>query len=292
MNVASQTQSSRKLLPTWWVSLALAGTLGGVLYLITSSLPFLVSSPTTDSHFGALNSCVLKNLAAPRLGFAVSWDVKNLVSYSASELVWCHADGRAQKHSLQGITRAAFDGQGTLWLATRASADQPPQLLYWTDQPEPSLLAQFAPTTLVGAKEGVVILDVAGQVTSLRKTGEVAGSTPLKQGLVSPTGLIANDDGSLVLLVAATGVFAFRATDAAEVRRESPCPVEYAWWLPNGTTARLACAPDRSWALDVDMRSGASEKAQLQHVGASTLLPLSGLYVESCDALPCTASAP
>ncbi|MBX7112857.1 MAG: hypothetical protein K1X64_00885 [Myxococcaceae bacterium] len=279
-------------MPTWWVSLALAGTLGGVLYLITSSLPFLVSSPTTDSHFGALNSCVLKNLAAPRLGYAVSWDLKNLVSYSASELVWCHANGDAQKHSLQGITRAAFDGQGTLWLATRASAEQPPQLLYWNEQAEPSLLAQFAPTTLVGVKEGVVILGVDGQVTSLRKSGQVAGSTSLKQGLTSPTGLIANDDGSLVLLVAATGVFAFQAHDATEVRRESPCPVEYAWWLPNGTTARLACAPNHSWALDVDMRSGTSEKAELQHSGPSTLLPLSGLYVESCDGLPCTAPAP
>lgn len=291
--MTSSPASSRKNLPTLWVSLALAGTLGGVLYLVSSSLPFLVSSPTTDPHFGALNSCALQELTAPRLGYAVSWDVKNLAVYSASQLLWCAGDGSRKHDGAQGITRATFDGEGTLWLATRASAQAPPQLQYWAkDEAAPKVLAQFAPTALIGTRHGVVILDVEGQVVALRKNGEVGGTTQLKHALNSPTGLIASDDGELVLLVAATGVFAFRAADAVEVRRESPCEVEFAWWLPNGSTARLACAPQMSWALDVDLRSGASEKAQLKNTGASMLLPGTGIYVESCDRLPCTASPP
>jgi hypothetical protein len=219
--------------------------------------------------------------------------MKNLAIYSASQLLWCTGDGKRKYDGAQGITRATFDGEGTLWLATRASAEQPPQLQYWSkDEAVPRVLAQFAPTTLIGTSHGVVILDVAGQVVSLRKNGDVGGTTALKHALESPTGLIASDDGELVLLVAATGVFAFRSADAVEVRRESPCEVEFAWWLPKSSLARLACAPQMSWSLDVDMKSGASEKARLKNVDPSALLPGSGVYVESCDRLPCTASPP
>lgn len=276
----------------WWMTLALAGTLGGVLYLITSSVPFLVSSPTTDPNFGALNSCVLKNLKALRLGYAVSWDRKQLVAFSAEELLWCKADGEPHRQALPGITQASFDGKGRLWLATRGSDEAPPQLwLSLAEQAKP-FSAPFAPTSLVGTKTGAVILDAKGQVTAIRSTTDVGGTTSLNYAVNSPTGLITSADGTMTLLVAGTGIFAFRSDTAELVRKESPCEVEYAWWLPNSSLARIACGPEKSWAIDMSLVSGASEKASLSNGGPSVLLPTTGIYVESCDRLPCTASPP
>ena len=47
---------------TLLVSLGMAAGFGAVVYLVSSSLPFLASSAVSDAHFGALNDCALAAL--------------------------------------------------------------------------------------------------------------------------------------------------------------------------------------------------------------------------------------
>ena len=88
-----RAKSSKPLAPsvvTLLITLGVAGSLGAVLYGVSSSLPFLASSSTADVNFGALNACAQRAVGT-RTGFAVAHDGRSLAVFSGAALVRCDA---------------------------------------------------------------------------------------------------------------------------------------------------------------------------------------------------------
>ena len=111
---------------TFLLSLAMATVLGVVVYVVTSTLPYLATSPTTDPNFGNQNHCLLTALPADRTGFAVFGT--EAVAYSGTRLARCAEHGPARLYDITGVTRASFDWKGALWLSRHAETNTPPEL--------------------------------------------------------------------------------------------------------------------------------------------------------------------
>jgi hypothetical protein len=92
--------------------------------------------------------------------------------------------------------------------------------------------------------------------------------------------------------VAGGGLFAFRAGNLAPVRAEAPCDAEFLWWHTRGTGALISCGPHESFALTLDVASGEREASPAKSRHRSALVPGRGVYVQSCEQLPCTAPPP
>jgi hypothetical protein len=292
----------RPALPAWLLvgTVGLAGALALIVYLAVTSLPYLASSPSTDPTFGALDACVLGALEQ-RTGFAVSRDAARVAAWSPDRLVECGPGDVAPRRAWPkpGITLGAYDGEGTLWLAQRASGTtdagearrDPPRLWAWRDGVSPAAVAELEVQGLAGTARGVVVLEASGQVSALDTSGAVAGSVALPTTDVRGAALGASGDGERVAVVVAGGVYVLGA-DAALRRAEAPCAVDFAWWLPGGHRALLACRPPGSLYLSVDLDSGRAEAAPRRARVHSSLVGPAGPWVERCDVLPCTAPPP
>ena len=83
-------------------SLIIAAALGLLIAVATTSLPYLVSSPTTDPHFGALNHCLTGALHGPRLGWAVAPDASRAAVYGPQAVAVCGRGGASVRLEVAG----------------------------------------------------------------------------------------------------------------------------------------------------------------------------------------------
>jgi hypothetical protein len=275
------------------LSLGTAAALAMMLYLASTSLPYLATSPTTDPNFGVLNQCLMTALGEPRVGFAVAADGTRAMTYGNEAIALCAqtADGGIAPPRVQpltGVTGATFDHLGTLWLATQEGA-------LWRLGPadeKATSVGDFAPIALAGHAQGVAGVDASGRVVSLVPSGAVLGVAQLPAPPTAGAAVASNVDGSLVAVTAGTGLFVYRTKDLSLVRAEGPCDVEFLWWLPQPGQALVACGPSASWALILDVESGRHEAAPGGERVRSSLVPGLKNYVQACEHLPCTAPSP
>ncbi len=267
------------------VSFVAAAALVFIVYAASTLVPYVMASPGADPTFGALNGCLLQALPQGRVGFAVSPDARIAASWSGTELALCtEADGGPSVRAVRkrGISAAAFDFSGALWVATDDG-------LYRLDASE-ERVGDVAAVALVGHALGVVALDGAGKLYSLARTGAALGFASLPAAPSGGATLAANADGTLVSVVAGSGVFVFRAADLSLVRAESPCAVDFLWWTSQPSRALVACRG--GWAIALQVESGGKEEAPARERLRSELVPERGVYVHGCDGLPCTAPPP
>ncbi len=268
---------------TLLITLGVAASLGAVLYGVSSSLTFLASSATSDVNFAALNACAQRAVAT-RTGFAVSHDARALAVFSGAQTARCSlgADGGATAEELvgvSGVTAAAFDFDGGLWLARDG-------LLHGD-----AGFDDVKPVALAGTKHGIVAVEANGRVLALRSDGDIAAVAQLPKAVDGSPQLIVSSDGERVALLVSGGVFVWDTATLNSVRAEAPCSVEAAWWLTRGHELLLECAPD--FALEWDVDSGEKTAApQKKGRPRSALVPGLQAYVSSCEQLPCTSAPP
>ena len=267
---------------TLLVTLGVAASLGAVLYGVSSSLTFLASSATSDANFAALNTCAQRAIGT-RTGFALSPDGRALAAFSGSQTARCEktSDGGAEPTDLgvTGVAGAAFDWDGGLWLAREG---------LWLGD---AGFADVVPVALAGTRHGIVAVEASGRVLALRGGTVIAAVAQLPRTVDGARELIVSSDGERVALPLAGGVFVWDTATLASVRAEAPCSVEAAWWLPGGHRLLLQCAPD--FALEWDVDTGAQTAApQKKDRSRSALVPGLGVYVSSCEQLPCTSAPP
>ena len=282
-------QRLERPLLTFLLSLVIAVCLGVVVYLVTSALPYMAASPTTDPNFGNQNHCLLTALPADRTGFA-AFGVEAL-AYSGSRLARCGEKGPARTLEVTGVTHASFDWKGALWYSRRAEPDQPPELWRWAEA-RPERAGEVTPVALVGTAFGVVTIDAAGRLVSLDGEKTVLGVAQLPKTPPSDVQLTVSADGARVAVVTSGGLFVYDAQRLGQILGEAPCSVEFLWWRKDGHRVLLSCGPEASWALDLNVDSAEREAAPKFARTRSELVPSRGLYVQECEHLPCTASSP
>ncbi len=287
-------------------SLLTAGALALVVYLASTSLPYLVTAPTTDPGFGKLNACLLQALPVGRLGYAVSPDGQHAAAFAGNTLVVCETqpsgEPTARTLPLSGARDAAYDFTNTLWVATEpmepaadAGASPPPAAGLWRiarNETHPVRVGDVAPISLAGHAQGVVVLEASGRLFSLSGADEVTGHAALPGPPTGDVQLTVDVEGERVALIAGRGVFAYRALDLRPLRAEGPCEAEYLWWSTEPGKAIVACGPKESWALTLQVDTGEREAAPPRTRVRSTLAQRAKRYVQSCEQLPCSAPAP
>nr|WP_307734674.1 hypothetical protein [Pyxidicoccus parkwaysis] len=266
----------------WPLTIAIAATLGLLVYTATTSLPYLISSPTTDPHFGALNHCLSRELPAPRLGWAVSPDASRAAVYGPRSVAVCGADGTATRLDVTGALAATFGGDNRLWVSAGGR-------LLREDHGALRSVGDFAPVSLVGHAGGVLALDEAGQLVSVSSEGSVLG-----QATVPGAGarLSVGASGRLAAVLNGGAVRLFDARTLAPLPAEPPCPVSTLWWLDAPEQLLIACAPDGMPAFTWDVRTGSHAPAAGTPATPARRLLGRALYVQGCDGFPCTAPAP
>lgn len=265
-----------------------AMALGLVLYLVTTSLPYIAGSPSADANFGELNRCLLEVLGEARGGFAVSPDGQRAAAFGGDTVALCErGPGKgARRLAFPGVSEVSFDFKGVLWLARE-------KLYRWGEKEAPELAGDFQPVAMVGHREGVAVVDSSGKVISVASEGQkVLGAAELPQPPVSGALLSVNGTGEFVALVASGGVFVYRAPGLELVRAEGTCEVEYLWWLAEPTRALLSCGPRDRWALTLDVGSGEREEAPKASRARSVWVPGVKAFTAACDNLPCTVAPP
>jgi hypothetical protein len=271
------------------VSLALTAMLGATLYLATSSLPFLASSPTTDPVFGALNAC-LHHAVPSRTGFTVSRDARQAAVWSTNTVARCSLDTdetREKSWRIPGVTVGAFDGAGVLWVVSQPGG-LTSTLLAVTDQ-GPTPHGETGAQGLAGTAQGLVVLEQDGRLVSLSTSGEGTGvaELPPNRGLR----LAVSADGTRVAVTGDGALRVYEAERLKPVRMEAPCEVATFWWLREGHRALVECGAD-GFALVLDVDRGAQDAATPRVRSRSTLAGPDGPFVEACDVLPCSAEDP
>lgn len=268
-------------LRSWALSLIIAAALGLLVAVTTLILPYLVSSPAADPHFGALNQCLMGVVQGPRLGWAVAPDASRAATFDARTVALCGKRGPATVLSTPGVTAITFDGEDRLWVATseRLLREEAGQL-------EP--VGDFAPVALAGHSAGVLAMDSQGQLLSISPQGAVLGQAKLP----AAGALSVGPGGTLAAVVVDGGVVAYEARTLTPLLAEAPCQVEGLWWLDAPDRVLLACGPGQGGALTLDLKTGRQTDAPRQVRTPARRLPGLALYVQGCDGLPCTAPTP
>jgi hypothetical protein len=259
----------------------MAAGLGLLVAVATTSLPYLISSPTADPHFGAVNHCLTAALHGPRLGWAVAADASRAATFGAHTVALCRQEGPPSVFSAPGASAITFDGDGRLWVATR-------ERLLREEAGQLMPMGDLAPVALAGHAAGVIALDAEGQLLSISPRGEVLGQARLP----APGALSVGPGGTLAAVVVDGGVMAYEARTLAPLRAEAPCRVEELWWLDTPEHVLLACGPRQALALLLDLRTGRQEEALHRPRAPARRLLDRALYVHGCEGLPCTAPAP
>lgn len=278
------------------VTIAAAATVGLSIYLVGSSLPYLMSSPAGDQRFGELNQCLIALVPEARAGFAVSPDGGKVAAYGASALGICSRQKGSDAVSSRaltfpGVTSASYDFAGVLWLAA-ARGPRPELWRLRQDQAEPERSQGVAPIALAGHAHGVAAVEATGRMASISETGIAQAVAQLPPAAAATVQLSSNATGELVSVIAGRSLFVYRASDLSLVRAESPCEVEFLWWLADPARALLSCGPAGSWAMELNVSTGERETAPKRERVRSALVPLLRTYVQGCELLPCAASAP
>jgi hypothetical protein len=277
---------------------AAAATLGTAIYLVSTSLPYLVDSAAADPEFGALNQCLISSLREPRAGFAVSPSGSAIAAYGASSVAVCEATALSNDggsgvagvlRPLAGISAASFDLRGTLWLAS-ARGPRPELFVAAAANAPLRRVGEFSPIALVGLASGAAVLDSTGRLClfSLNGSPEHCASVPAGSSAV----LAANSNASLLSMLADNTIQVFRSADLSQVRSESPCRAEFLWWLSDPAYALISCGPNADFALVMNVVTGERESAPRKDRPRSVLVPRVGKYVQDCERLPCSTPAP
>ena len=69
-----------------------AAVLGGIIYLTSTSLPYLEMSPTADPTWGAINACLLREVPQ-RVGFTVDATHTEAAGWNGEHLAACRIEG-------------------------------------------------------------------------------------------------------------------------------------------------------------------------------------------------------
>lgn len=263
-------------LATFVLSLGVAATLGALIYFVTSALPFLALTPTTDATFGRANACLAQTLPGPRLGFAISPDAGVVAAISGQGLALCEVhDGGLVLHQPRGGRALGYDGLGRLWL------DRGPEGLERLDDADGGVAVR----ALVGTAFGVVVLQEDGHLVSMAELGEVMAIAERVWPLDSK--LSVSSDGERLALTTSGGVSVHDARTLAALRTEAPCAVERASWLPGTRRLWLTCGPDAEGGLVLDAETGARDEVAKAPPAEVSPAP-SGVWVVGCEGLPCT----
>ncbi len=273
---------------TLLLSLALAATLGVLVYFSVTSLPYLASSPASDPTFGEINTCLLKGVPSGRVGFAVSFDARSAATWSHSTVARCTA-AVMQTWPLPGVTHLAFDKAGRLW-ATVDAADAGDARVLLLEGDAHLVRGDARAIQLAGVEDGVVVLEASGRLLSIKADGSVGGLVEL--GPLNAPALSASADGRRVAVTTGGGLYAFESSTLLKVRSEAPCDVEFLWWLRDGHRTLISCGPRASWAMSFDVDTAVQEIAPLRGRIPSVLAGPDGPWVQGCDVLPCTAIEP
>lgn len=285
--VQNRSRSQRAQLITLIVTGALTVALGGIIYLSVTSIPYLAVSPSTDPAFGKLNACLLA--AVPeRTGFAVSRDVTKAAAWSTHTLVICEGvpEPTPTSHALNGVTLGTFDGSGALWISQAPGDAEAPKVL----RLEAGKFVErgaFSPAAMAGTSNGIVALESQGQLIALAADGAVTAtrSMPL-QRLVH---LAVNSEGTHLALFGGGKFSVIDAKTLESTTAEAPCPVSWVWWRPGSPLLLVECVDIAIEINAMDSRSTLLEPRQRIH---SQLTGPTGVYVQSCDVLPCSATPP
>lgn len=274
----------------WPLTLVIAAGLGLLLYVSTTSLPYLIASPAGDAHLGALNDCLARQLnGATRLGWAVAPDASRAAVFGPRVVAVCGEDGSHSRLELPGATALAFDGERRLWAAAGG------HLLRERDGALLPVGDIAPPEWLSGHAGGVLALDATGQLVSVAPDGKVLGQAQVP----GPGGRLSIGPGGVLAAVEwGGGVIVYDARTLELVRAEAPCTVEFLWWLDTADQVLLACgapaSPDAPGpgSLRFDVRTGAREAVPARTRAPARRLSGRALYVQGCDGFPCTASPP
>ncbi|RJS18407.1 hypothetical protein DRW03_25110 [Corallococcus sp. H22C18031201] len=280
-------------LRAWSLTVVSSAALGLLLYVVSSSLPFVIVSPSSDTNLGALNRCLFRALGErTRLGWAVSPDASRAAVFGPRVVAVCDLQGGLFREEVPGATALTFDGAQRLWVAAghRLLREEGGAL-----RP----VGDFSPpVSLAGHASGVLALDASGQLVSVSPEGAVLGQVMLP----GPGGrLSVGPGGTLATVVWGGWVLAYEARTLTPLlpARAPPCPVESLWWLDAPSEVLVACvagtppdagAPQASFILDV--RLGTSRAAPSRPRAPARRLLGRALYVHACDGFPCTAPAP
>jgi len=275
---------------TLLLSVALAVTLGGVIYLATTSLPYLASSPSGDPTFGDLNACLLEQVPS-RTGFAVSRDASQVAAWSTSLVAVCSKQAGAvtsRQHAVSGVTVGAFDGAGALWVVSQPGGLT--STLLRLGASEPVEHGETGAVDVSGTGSGLVLLEHSGRLVALSREGAVTAVAQVKAARGQR--LAISGDGALVAVTGASHIEVFSTERLSPVRREAPCEVNGFWWLAGNHRAVVTCGPDDAFALVIDADTGAQEPAAPGRRAITTLAGAAGPWVQPCDLLPCTGASP
>ncbi|PZR05363.1 MAG: hypothetical protein DI536_32330 [Archangium gephyra] len=286
MTAPRRSPGSRLQAFTLALSIALAAVLGAIVYLAVTSLPYLATSPATDPVFGALNSCLLS--AVPeRVGFAVSRDNARASAFSHSRLVECAGTPPvATTWERAGLTHAAYDDEGALWVSTSSDDAGEAALL----RLEGGTLVERGPlraTAVVGVRGGVVALAADGSLVSIAGDGSVRARRELPSA--RNVNLAANADGALVALWGGGKLTVVNAGTLESTPAEVACSVSRVWWRPE---APLFLADCLDISVEVHALTSHSALVDARRRVPSTLTGPGGVYVQACDGLPCSVEAP
>ncbi|MFT3713736.1 MAG: hypothetical protein QM817_39255 [Archangium sp.] len=282
--VQSRSRSQRAQLITLIVTGALTVALGGIIYLSVTSIPYLAVSPSTDPAFGKVNACLLA--AVPeRTGFAVSRDVLKAAAWSTNKLVVCEGE-TATTHALSGVTLGTWDGTGALWISQAAGDAASPKVLR-LEKGEFVERGAFAPAAMAGTQNGIVALEPQGQLIALAGDGAVTATRTLP--LQRVVHLAVNSEGTHLALFGGGKFSVIDAKTLESTSAEAPCPVSWVWWRPGSPLLLVECVDIALEINAIDSRSTLLEPRQRIH---SQLTGPTGVYVQSCDVLPCSATPP
>ncbi|MCP3139617.1 hypothetical protein [Pyxidicoccus xibeiensis] len=265
----------------WPLTIAIAVALGLLVYVTTTSLPYLISSPTADPHFGALNDCLTRALPAPRLGWAVSPDASRVAVYGPQAVALCERGGGSRRLDVVGTLAATFGGDNRLWVSAGGR-------LLREEQGALRPVGDFAPVSLAGHASGVLALDEAGQLVSVSPEGGVLGqvSLPWPGGRLS-----VGAAGAFAAVLSEGALRLYDARTLAPMETQAPCAVESVWWLDVPERLLIGCAPSGP-AYTLDVRAGTQAPAGSRPATPARRLLGRALYVQGCDGFPCTAPAP
>ncbi len=264
------------------LTIVIAAALGLLLYVATTSLPYLISSPTTDPNFGALNYCLSHALPGARLGWAVSPDASRAAVYGPQAVAVCGRGGASARLEVAGALAATFDGDNRLWVSAGGR-------LLREDGAGLKPMGDFSPVSLAGHASGVLALDEAGQLLSVAPDGALLG-----QATVPGAGgtLSVGAGGALAAVLAEGALRVYDARTLAPLSAEPPCAVDDLWWLDAPQRVLVGCASEGSPAFTLDLRTGAREVAPVRPGTPARRLPGLPVYVHGCDGFPCTAPPP
>ncbi|WP_043710162.1 hypothetical protein [Corallococcus macrosporus] len=279
---ASAKEARQRRVGPWPLTVAISAALGLLVYVATTSLPYLISAPASDPHFGALNHCLSRLLQGPLLGWAVSPDASRAAIYGSQAMAVCTRAGGSRRMPLAGVLAVTFDAENRLWWSQAGK-------LWRDDAGTAKRVGDFSPVSLVSHGSGVLALDAEGQLVSVAPDGAVLGQVPVPG---PEARLSVGAEGAFAAVLDGPSLRFYEARTLTPLPVEPPCGVAGLWWLERPERVLVACAQDAGLAYALDLQTARYEPAKRPSGAPAWRLLGRPLYVHGCDGFPCTAPAP